>query len=35
MEMHKANPKVNSVRNNGPEMLDKVDLLAQPGELPL
>jgi putative SOS response-associated peptidase YedK len=35
MEMRKANPKVNSVRNNGPEMLDEVDLLAQPGELPL
>ena len=35
MEMHKANPKLNSVRNNGPEMPDEVDLLAQPGELPL
>jgi hypothetical protein len=32
MEMQKANAKVNSVRNNGPEMLDEVDLVAQPGE---
>ena len=30
--MHKASPKVNSVRNNGPEMPDEVYLLAQPGE---
>jgi putative SOS response-associated peptidase YedK len=35
MEMHKANPKVNSVRNNAPEMLDEGDLLAEPGELSL
>ena len=35
MEMYKANPKVNSVRNNGPEMLKAAEQAAVDGDLPL
>ena len=35
MEMHEANPKVNSVRNNGPEMLRAAIRAAEDGDLPL
>ena len=35
MEMREANPKVNSVRNNGPEMLERVLAAAEQGVLPL
>lgn len=35
MEMYKANPKVNNIRNNGPEMLKAVEQAAVDGELPL
>lgn len=35
MEMREANQKVNNARNNGPEMLERVLLAAQSGELPL
>ena len=35
MEMREANPKVNNARNNGPEMLERVLVAAETGELPL
>ncbi len=35
MEMSEANPKVNNVRNNGPEMMRKAMEAAENGELPL
>jgi putative SOS response-associated peptidase YedK len=35
MEMHEANPKVNNVRNNGPELMRQAELAAQSGQLPL
>ena len=35
MEMYKANPKVNNVRNNGPEMLKAAEQAASDGELSL
>jgi putative SOS response-associated peptidase YedK len=35
MEMYKANPKVNNVRNNGPEMLKAAEQAAVDGYLPL
>ena len=35
MEMREANPKVNNTRNNGPEMLERVLLAAESGQLPL
>lgn len=35
MEMQEANPKVNSVRNNGPEMLERALAAAEQGVLPL
>ena len=35
MEMYKANPKVNNVRNNGPEMLRVAEQAAVDGDLPL
>jgi len=35
MEMYKANPKVDNVRNNGPEMLKKALEAAESGTLPL
>ena len=35
MEMHEANPKVNNVRNTGPELLQKAEIAAESGELPL
>jgi putative SOS response-associated peptidase YedK len=35
MEMYKANPKVNNVRNNGPEMLKVAEQAAVNGLLPL
>ncbi len=35
MEMTEANPKVNNVRNNGPEMMRKAMEAAESGELPL
>ena len=35
MAMYKANPKVNNVRNNGPEMLRIAEQAAMDGELPL
>lgn len=35
MEMYEANPKVNNARNNGPEMLERVLLAAESGQLPL
>ncbi len=35
MEMYKANPKVNNVRNNGPEMLKVAEQAAVDGLLPL
>ena len=35
MEMHEANPKVNNVRNTGPELLEKAGIAAESGELPL
>jgi putative SOS response-associated peptidase YedK len=35
MEMYEANPKVNNVRNNGPEMLKQAIVAAESGELPL
>jgi putative SOS response-associated peptidase YedK len=35
MEMYKANPKVNNVRNNGPEMLRAAEQAAVDGTLPL
>lgn len=35
MQVHQANPKVNNVRNNGPEMLRMAVTAALHGELPL
>ena len=35
MEVYEANPKVNNVRNNGPEMMRAATVAAQDGELPL
>lgn len=35
MEVHEANPKVNNVRNNGPEMMRAAAKAAEDGELPL
>ncbi len=35
MEMREANPKVNNARNNGPEMLERVIVAAESGQLPL
>ncbi len=35
MEVYEANPKVNNVRNNGPEMMRAAEKAAQAGELPL
>jgi putative SOS response-associated peptidase YedK len=35
MEMHEANPKVNNAQNNGPEMLERVWVAAESGQLPL
>ena len=35
MEVYEANPKVNNVRNNGPEMMRAAAKAAQDGELPL
>jgi putative SOS response-associated peptidase YedK len=35
MEMREANPKVSNVRNNGPQMLERIDQMTQSGMLPL
>jgi putative SOS response-associated peptidase YedK len=35
MEMREANPKVNNARNNGPEMLERVLVAAESGQLPM
>ncbi len=35
MEMREANPKVNNVRNTGPELLEKAEIAAESGQLPL
>ena len=35
MEMYEANPKVNNVRNNGPELLKQAAAAAESGMLPL
>ena len=35
MEMREANPKVNNVRNNGPELLEQAERAAESGQLPL
>lgn len=35
MEMREANTKVNNARSNGPEMLERVLVAAESGELPL
>jgi len=35
MEMYKVNPKVNNVRNNGPEMLRAAEQAAVDGTFPL
>ncbi len=35
MEMYEANPKVNNVRNNGPELMLQAESAAQDGQLPL
>jgi putative SOS response-associated peptidase YedK len=35
MEVYEANPKVNYVRNNGPEMLKQATAAAESGKLPL
>jgi putative SOS response-associated peptidase YedK len=35
MEVYEANPKVNNVRNNGPEMMKAAERAAQEGALPL
>jgi hypothetical protein len=35
MQMRPANPKANSVRNNGPELLAEVEAAAESGLLPL
>lgn len=33
MEMHEANPKVNNVRNNGPELMRQAEHAAESGQL--
>ena len=35
MDVYEANPKVNNVRNNGPEMMRAAAKAAEDGELPL
>ena len=35
MEIYEANPKVNNVRNNGPEMMRIAARAAEDGDLPL
>ena len=35
MEMYEANPKVNNVRNSGPELLKQATAAAESGMLPL
>ena len=35
MEVYEANPKVNNVRNNGPEMMRAAVKAAEDGEMPL
>jgi putative SOS response-associated peptidase YedK len=35
MEMREANPKVNNVRNNGPELMRHAERAAESGRLPL
>ena len=35
MEMHEANPKVNSIRNNSPELLRQAEQAAESGASPL
>ena len=35
MEMHKADPRVNNVRNNGPELLRQAEIATESGRLPL
>ncbi len=35
MEMREANPKVNNVRNNGPDLLQRAEVAAESGQLPL
>ncbi len=35
MEMREANPRVNDARNNGPEMLERIDQMTQNGIFPL
>ena len=35
MEMREANPQVNNVRNNGPELLQQAEQAAESGLLPL
>jgi putative SOS response-associated peptidase YedK len=35
MVMHEANPKVNNVRNNGPELMRQAEQAAESGQLPL
>jgi putative SOS response-associated peptidase YedK len=35
MEMREANPKINNVRNNEPEMLERIDQMTQSGIFPL
>jgi hypothetical protein len=35
MEMREANPKVNNVRNNVPELLEQAERAAESGQLPL
>ena len=35
MVMYEANPQVNNVRNNGPEMLKRAAAAAESGTLPL
>ena len=35
MKMYEANPRVNSIKNNGPEMMRAAERAAQAGDLPL
>jgi putative SOS response-associated peptidase YedK len=35
MEMREANPQVNNARNNGPEMMERILVAAESGQLPL
>jgi len=35
MKMREASPKVNNVRNNGPELLEQAERAAESGQLPL